>query len=409
MKKAALLLLAVLGLAHAASAQVESKMSYNGYLSARAGVPFNFAHGMMGFGGGLSVGEWLMKPLAFQLSFDYDILSNHPSGNPENYLYASAEFIWEPLASIGSHNFNIGRVYDRLKHPLNLYFMIGLGGVACSGSDSVRGSSAFHDADLYGMLGTQLTYHATDHLALDLASRFVFYANGFDVNHGYWGGQGARVTLGATYNFSGDPYHRRPSHGSRQPEDDWFVGFGLGANYSSFAFDHFFDKGMLGQLGFAPELMIGKNYTNVWTIRFLIGGIRAHQPYNEADTTGGMGYNFTHIQADFMVNLMHLMNFKRGVRFNVLPYFGAGPIWRYDRPSLTFAADGGIMFRYSFDATGDFYTDLKYTMITPRQAGGMGASESQFAIGILSLNVGYIYSFGRSTTRFQRPVNELSF
>ena len=112
------------------------------------------------------------------------------------------------------------------------------------------------------------------------------------------------------------------------------------------------------------------------------------------------------LHTDFMINLSHLLNFKRGVRWNILPYLGAGPVWRYrSQPVFDLGADFGIMARRFMDNMGDFYIDLKYLMVPPRIAGGSGPTGSYLGVGFPMLTVGYIFNFEHSTTRYRMPVN----
>ena len=108
-----------------------------------------------------------------------------------------------------------------------------------------------------------------------------------------------------------------------------------------------------------------------------------------------------------MINLTHLANFRRGQKWNFMPYLGAGPVWRYgDAPKFHVAADAGLFIRRFIDNAGDFYIDLKYIMVPPRVAGNTGPSGSILGVGYPSITFGYIHNFGRSTTRFRQPVND---
>ena len=108
-----------------------------------------------------------------------------------------------------------------------------------------------------------------------------------------------------------------------------------------------------------------------------------------------------------MINLSHLGQFKRGPKWSIMPYLGAGPALRFkDNLSLNVAADGGLFCRHYIDEMGDFFFDLKYIMVPPRFAGSSGPSGSIFGVGYLTATVGYIANFGRTTTRYRMPVNQ---
>ena len=252
--------------------------------------------------------------------------------------------------------------------------------------------------------------------------------------------------LGLLFMQNDDPFHRRTKFESRSTNDDWFIGFGMGASFSSFEFEYVgnFDARLYN---FTPELMIGRNYSEVWTIRFELSGFlareRAHMEPEVSDDGAtvtdvlhpGHWYTFNCLHTDFMINLTHLFNFRRGVKWNFLPYLGAGPVWRYqDHPRFDVAADAGFMARRYINNMGDLYIDLKYIMVPPRVAGEAGPSGSIFGVGYPMIDLkyimvpprvageagpsgsifgvgypmltfGYIHNFGHSTTRYRMPVN----
>jgi hypothetical protein len=162
--------------------------------------------------------------------------------------------------------------------------------------------------------------------------------------------------------------------------------------------------------GVTPEIQFGRNYSNVWTIRFELGGLTAHEPYDTVEKCAGDKYSYSNLHTDFMVNLTHLFRFTRGVRLNILPYLGAGLIWRYDEPTFNMTADAGIMFRYYLSHHSDIYLDMKYMMVPPTIAGIQPAAGEDLPKtygdwgGLPSITVGYIYNFGSSTTRYRHPV-----
>ena len=248
-----------------------------------------------------------------------------------------------------------------------------------------------------------------------LEYKCFFYPQGFDGSFG--DNYMHTITLGLTHRSSDDPFHRRTQYESRSTNDDWFVGFGVGANISSFEFEYFGNE-EARLINFSPELMLGRNYSDVWTIRFELSGFfareRAHMMphiYDDGATVvdeleRGAWYTFNMLHTDFMINLTHLFRFRRGVKWNFLPYLGAGPVWRYQtHPRFDVAADAGFMARRYIDNMGDFYIDLKYIMVPPRIAGETGPSGSIFGVGYPTLTFGYIHNFGHSTTRYRMPVN----
>ena len=106
-----------------------------------------------------------------------------------------------------------------------------------------------------------------------------------------------------------------------------------------------------------------------------------------------------------MVNLTHAVKFTRGVRLNVMPYIGAGMVWRFDNIEFDMAADFGLFFRYYVNRRSDLYADLKYLMVPTPIGGGPGPSGKFYSVGLPSFTVGYIYNVGTSTTRYRQPLN----
>ena len=164
--------------------------------------------------------------------------------------------------------------------------------------------------------------------------------------------------------------------------------------------------------GITPEVMFGRNYSNVWTIRFELSGLTAHEPYDTVESQAGAQYTFSNFHTDVMVNLTHVVGFTRGVRLNVLPYLGAGLIWRFDNPTFNMTGDIGVMLRYYLGHHSDIYLDAKYMMVPPTIAGiqpepGQELSKTYGDWGALpSITVGYIYNFGSSSTRYRYPVGQ---
>ena len=164
------------------------------------------------------------------------------------------------------------------------------------------------------------------------------------------------------------------------------------------------NHGGMKMIGVAPEIMFGRNFSNFWTIRFELTGLTAHEIYDTVTQEAGDAYTFSMFHADLMVNLTHVLNYKRGVKWNVLPYLGAGAIWRYGDIRYRMSGDAGVMVRRYIDQTGDFFIDLKYMLVHPSISGGVGPSGVYYGVGMPSLTFGYIHNFGTSSTRYRMPV-----
>lgn len=337
---------------------------------------------------GIYAGRWLMKPLAFRIAGEMVMAPKYSAeGQGENttYLMGSAQFMWDINATF-FHVYN-----RRFLRPIPIYPLIGLGVLYREG-----------DRDLQAMLGFQLPMRLTSHWDLFLEYKCNFLPYSFDNSRGT--NMLHTATLGLTRRWGDSPFGRRTGFESRNTREDWFTGFGVGMLFNSYEFEEFgnFDSKLYNITG---DMMVGRNYSDIWTIRFELSGFFGRGRYNVETEQAGRWYTFNSLHTDFMINLSHLANFKRGVKWNFLPYLGAGPVWTYKNPVFTLGADAGLMARRYIDNMGDFFVDLKYIMVPPRLVGGqMGPSDAVFGVGYAMLTFGYICNFGHSTTRYRIPV-----
>lgn len=376
-------------------AQIGSDFGVNMFMNMGGGMSL-YKNGdvplMKGFSGGISVGKWILSPLAARVSLDFQSLNREPMDYNFTFASASVEFLWDFTST-----------FMRIRNwRVNVYPMIGLGVFfrpAMTDGVNMYGT----DREVHSLLGLHVPVRLWGGWAAFAQYKCYFLPTHYDL-----GGDAVfmhSITGGFTYNFTESPFHRRTEYESRSTDEDWFVGFGLGPNYSSF--DLFTNKnhGGFAMVGVAPEIMFGRNFSNFWTIRFEATGLTAHEIFDTVRQEAGDAYTFTMVHADLMVNLSHLFDFKRGARWSIMPYLGAGAIWRYDHVSFDMAADFGIFCRRYINKEGDFFVDLKYIMMAPRVGGGLGPSGSIYGVGIPSLTVGYIHNFGHSFTRYRMPYN----
>jgi hypothetical protein len=260
------------------------------------------------------------------------------------------------------------------------------------------------DNDFQAMLGIHFPVRIAPLWDAFLEYKWFFLSDFFDGSES--GNRMHSITLGVTHRWTDSPFSRKTEYASRSTAEDWWVGFGIGPNFSSFSFRNIDEWGMYG---ITPEIQFGRNYSNVWTIRFELSGLTAHEPYDTVNQCAGNKYSFSNFHTDVMVNLTHAMEFTRGVRLNVLPYLGAGLIWRYDDPTLNFTADIGVMLRYYLSHHSDIYLDAKYMMVPPNIAGIQPEAGEELSKsygdwgGLPSITVGYIYNFGSNSTRYRYP------
>lgn len=378
------------------SAQVGSSFSTNLFISGRAGgVLYNNDNGMaVGFGGGASLGKWIAEPLALRASVDAAMVSNleqtADGSGSTMHLFTSLDALWDlwPVIGDGPQDWYV-----------RFYPMVGIGGLFRSTPEG--------DLSQYNVFQVSLGFHAP--FSLDryakcvgfLEYRLFCLPDNYDGNSD--GVSMSMMSLGLTRRFNSDPYHRRTAQESRSIRDDWFAGIAIGPNFSSFDFFANASDGV-AMLGVAPEIMIGRNYSNFWTLRLELTGLSAHEQYDTLTFTAE-SYSFSFLHADMMVNLSHALYFKRGVKWNVLPYLGVGPVWRYDKKKMNMAGNLGVMVRRYINEAGDFFVDAKYAMIPPSIGGGTGPSGNIYAVAIPSITVGYLYNFGTNSTRYRLPAS----
>ena len=361
------------------------------YLSLGGGATYYLHSGTESLGvpaAGLYAGRWLMKPLAFQLAAELAMAPPFKAPDAGNavYLMGSAQFLWDFRATFG-------HVYNS---TVAFYPMIGLGTVY-----QLEGDGYGADRDLQGMLGLHMPVRIAPKLAAYLELKCYFLPYSFDGSYG--ANFMPTATIGLTKRWYDTPFGRRTGFETRGLGEDWFTGFGVGLLFNSFEFEQ------VGNLAskmynITGDMMVGRNWSDIWTIRFELSGFFGRERYNPDTESQGRWYTFNSLHTDFMINLSHLANFNRGVKWNFLPYLGAGPVWRYIDPVFTLGADAGIMARRYIDNMGDFYIDLKYLMVPPRLAGSTGANGYFWGVGYPMLTFGYICNFGHSTTRYRIPV-----
>ena len=393
MKKIIISVMLVLGCA-GAQAQIGTDFGVNMFMSMGGGISYyqNESKNVpIGFSGGIAVGKWILSPLAGRVGLDFQSVPKEYKTD-ENYNFASAsmEFLWD---------FN--STFTRIKHwRVNFYPIIGLG-VYIRAAYKYEDISYASNREVHGLLGFNVPVRISGGWDAFLEYKCYFLPAYYD------GGGNATymhsLTAGVTHNFTESPFHRRTEYESRSTDEDWFVGVGLGPNYSSF--DLFTNKhhGGFAMVGVAPEIMFGRNFSNFWTIRFEATGLTGHEVYDTVRQEAGDAFTFTMVHADVMMNLSHALDFKRGAHWSIMPYLGAGTIWRYDKVKFDMAADFGIFFRRYISHAGDLFVDVKYIMAAPRIGGGRVPSGSVYGFGLPSITVGYIHNFGQSSTRYRIP------
>lgn len=393
----AFLLLMALG----ASAQVGgSSFGANMFVTGQAGLSFYSTEDAtyQGFAGGIGFGKWIVEPLALRINIDLATSQSPRILDEEerakvlgNYTFATADFLWDFNAT-----------FSRIRNwRIHCYPMLGLGIVWRDSLNAISLRSGGVDHEVQFMFGAQANVRLAKGWLLYLESKMFLLPADFD-------GAGSHpmmnmTTLGITRNFFESPFHRRTEFESREVDQDWFFGIGIGPNVSTF--DLMYLNPKYGMWGVAPEIMFGRNLTEFWTIRFQLNGISGHERYDTVEQHAGKSYTFANLHADLMVNLTHALNFRRGVRLNVLPYIGAGMVWRFDNIEFDMAADFGLFLRYYVNRRSDLYADLKYIMVPTPIGGGPGPSGKFYSVGLPSFTVGYIYNFGTSTTRYRQPLN----
>ena len=371
----------------------------NTFLSGGVGLGlynnYNAGKVNMGFAGGISFGKWIGRPLALRFSFDMASAGRstvRPNGtiatHSSIFFLGTAEALWDIRSTIS-------RISGS---KFQLYPIFGLGlifGDAIS-ADHLGNNRVF---DLTAMIGLQANYLFAPYWSAFVEGKLYVMPQGFDRNIGnnFLG----MATVGIARNFFSTPFHRSTEFESRSKGFDWFFGIGLGPNFTSFEFEHLSPAD--GMYGTTIDLTIGRNFSEFWTIRMQLGGIRGHERFNEVTDSAGRAFTYGNLHADLMINLTHALRFSRGIKLNILPYLGSGLVWRFDDPLFDLGLHGGLMFRYYIGYHSDLYADLRYTMVHPRVGGSTGPSGSSYGVGIPSITIGYIYNFGNNSNRYRLP------
>jgi hypothetical protein len=348
----------------------------------------------------VNLGCWITRPLAFRFGFDMMMTPSHYQNGGSNssmYFMGSAEFLWDVNATF----FN---VYNgTFLKPFPVYPMLGVG-MVMRPSVAVGGVEHGWDDDFQAMLGFHFPVRIASLWDAFLEYKWFFLSQHYDgsENNNFM----HSITLGVTHRWSDNPFSRKTEFASRSTAEDWWVGFGIGPNFSSYSFRNIDEWDMYG---ITPEIQFGRNFSNVWTIRFELSGLTAHEPFDTVENRAGATYKFSNLHTDVLVNLTHALSFTRGVRLNVLPYLGAGLIWRYDELTFNMTCDFGVMLRYYLGHHSDIYLDAKYMFVPPTIAGiqpeaGQELSKAYTDWGAMpSITVGYIYNFGANSTRYRYP------
>lgn len=368
-------------------AQLDINPGVNMFMSFGAGAGYAVTPNTTGpgFSGGIAVGKWVVNPLAVRFGVDFTSTPlNEEATKFVSTASASAEVLWDFNAT-----------FTRIKNwRVNIYPLIGLGAFYIQ-PYTFDGHSYGTDHEFHVLGGVNIPVRLG--LGWDV---FMEYKCFFLPRYNFH-----TLALGLTHNFTESPFTRHRKYDSKSVAEDWFVGLGMGLNFSAFDIFNNPNWGGMDMIGAAPEIMFGRNFNHLWTVRIELTGLTAREQYDTINEESGESYTFSMLHADIMFNVLHAFDFKRGSRLGILPYAGAGPIWRYDNPQFTLGADAGIMFRYYLNRHGDLFADIKYIMMPPRIGGGIGPQHEITGVGIASLTFGYIYNFGQSSARYRMPVN----
>lgn len=348
----------------------------------------------------VTYGRWIIRPMALRVGGDMALVPSHIQTS--NKASGSSLFLMGSVEAMWDVNATFFHVYShKYQYPIPFYPIFGIGLVYRSQVE-VAGIVDTMDCDFHAVLGLYFPYRIAPLWDLFFEYKCYFYPQHFDgsVGDNYMN----TFTLGLTHRWSDNPFHRRSLYESRGSGEDWFFGLGIGPNFSSFAFEHL-DKG--GMYGVTPEIFFGRNYSEFWTVRFGLAGLTGHERYDEVADSAGERYVFTTLRSDIMMNFSHLMDFRRGSRFNLLAYFGAGLVWRYDALQFDMQGDAGVMLRYYVGTYSDVYADIRYTMVHPRIGGGTqeAGHGMDFLVGLPSITFGYIHNFGNHSTRYRLPLD----
>ena len=177
MKKIVISLLLLFTLS-GAQAQIGTGFGVNMFLSADAGASMysnRYNDNPVGFSGGISVGKWILTPLAFRVGFDFKTIPSTYQGlsYTSNFAFADAVFLWDFTSTF----------FRTRNWRINVYPMIGLG-LAYRAAVTVGNKTFGTDHEFQTMLGLHVPVRIGNHWDIFAEYKCRFLPEAFDGSNG---------------------------------------------------------------------------------------------------------------------------------------------------------------------------------------------------------------------------------
>ena len=397
-----------------ASAQgIDPRFYNNQFLSLGGGLTLynNAAAVTTGYNAELSIGNWILKDMALRIS-----LGTASAQNARNltstFYYGHCNFMWDVIGTItgSSHAKNVVSVYPMIGFGFiyrpNIPFPSGYQPLVPDWPLTEDSNAYRFDIDFMAVVGAHVEFRiptpAMRTWPFFLEAKLFLLPEDYDFNHK---SNLTNISFGIKHDIQYDPYHRSIAGESRGWNYDWFVGLGAGPNFSIMKVESP-EVVALDRLGFNADITVGRNFSSLWTVRLgfsVMGGTTEVNRKGEGFDALPYKYLFFNARADLMFNVINIGGMRRGRRFGLLPYAGAGAITRFDDKLLVMEADAGIMARWYISRSLDIYLDGRYSIVPPRFNWG----HESFNNGYPTLNVGVIYNFEPSSSRYSKAAFRL--
>ena len=415
MKKTVLTLM-MLTAAIAANAQgIDPRFFNNQFLSIGGGVTLygNDAGMSTGFNAEATIGNWILRDMAMRVSFGTASAENALK-LPSSFYYGHCDFMWDAIGTIKGAR--------HAKNVVSVYPMIGFGflyrtdiPLPNDADTSIRPPSGLYnadttgyrfDADFMAVVGAHLEFRiptpAMRTWPLFLEGKVFILPQDYDFNHKL--STLTNITFGIKHDINYDPYHKSIPGESRGWNYDWFVGLGVGPNFSVMGIQSP-EVTAWDRVGMNADVTFGRNFSSLWTVRIGLSAMKGttEKKFNANFDAEPYTYAFFNGRADLMFNVVNIGGMRRGRHLGILPYAGAGFIKRFDQKIVVMQADAGVMARWYISRGLDIYADGRYIMVPPRFNWGHEMMNNGYPL----LNVGIIYNFDPSSSRYAKAAFRL--
>lgn len=400
-----------------ASAQgIDPRFFNNQFLSLGGGLTLynNETAVTTGYNAEISLGNWVLNDMALRVSLGTASAEN-ALGLPSSFYYGHSTFLWDALGTfMGSkHAKDIISVYPlagfgflyRPDIPLPAGTDTSLpappGGLYNDDTTGYR-----FDFDFMAVLGAHLEFRiptpALKSWPLFIEAKLFILPQDYDFNHKM--SNLTNITFGIKHDFNYDPYHKSIPGESRGWGYDWFVGLGAGPNFSVMGFTSP-EVSFLDRAGMNFDITVGRNFSSLWTVRFGFSVMKGttEVTYKEGFDALPYEYSFFNGRADLMFNVINIGGLRRGQRFGLLPYAGAGFVTRFDDKLLVMEADAGVQARWYITRSLDIFVDGRYIIVPPRFNWG----SEHWNNGYPLLDLGVIYNFEPTSSRYAKAAFRL--